>query len=320
MRRIGDLTEITAERLVAWIGVRKPKFYDWKKRYGKVNEHNSWIPRDHWLTDAEKQAILDFHELHPTDGYRRLTWMMNDAEVVAASPTSVWRVLRAAGRLDRWNRTPSKKGTGFQQPVQPHQHWHIDIAYINVAGTFYYLVSIVDGCSRYIVGWDVRESMTEQDVELVIEKARETFPSVAPRIISDNGPQFIASDFKSYIRLTGMTHVRTSRNYPQANGKSERWHKTIKSEAIRVRPPSSLEEARRLVAGFVEHYNNRRLHSAIDYVTPADRLTGRQDAIKAARLARLDAAREKRALLRQAIRRDRPPVRPKSTRTLDGHP
>jgi len=270
-----------------------------------VNEHNSWIPRDNWLTDAEKKAILDFHELHPTDGYRRLTWMMNDAEVVAASPTSVWRVLKAAGRLDTWNR---------------HQHWHIDIAYVNVAGTFYYLVSIVDGCSRFIVGWDVRESMTEQDVELVIEMAREAFPGVAPRIISDNGPQFIAGDFKQYIRLTGMTHVRTSRNYPQSNGKSERWHKTIKSEAIRVRPPSSLDEARHLVAGFVEHYNTRRLHSAIDYVTPADRLAGRQEAIKAARLARLEAAREKRAMARQASRREHPPVRPSSPNPLDRHP
>lgn len=295
-------TGITAERFIGWIGIHKQKFYDWKSRYGKVNEHNSWIPRDHWLTTAEKQAILDFHERNPTEGYRRLTWMMNDADIVAVSPTSVWRVLRAAGRLDRWNRTPSKKGTGFQQPLKPHDHWHTDIAYINVAGTFYYLCTVLDGCTRYIVAWDIRESLTTTELEIIVERGREAFPGVKPRVISDNGPQFISADFKEYIRLTGMTHVRTSRSYPQSNGKIERWHKTLKGDAIRVKPPSTLEEARRLVASFVDHYNNRRLHSAIDYVTPADRLAGRHEAIKAARINKIEAARDRRALARQAAR------------------
>lgn len=228
--------------------------------------------------------------------------MMNDALAVAASPTTVWRILRAEGRLDRWNRCPSRKGQGFQQPLQPHEHWHVDIAYINVAGTFYYLIAILDGASRYLVGWDLREHMTEQDVELVLEKTREAFPGLSPRIISDNGSAFVAKDFKSYIRLTGMTHVRTSPYYPQSNGKIERWNKTIKTEAIRLRPPSSRQEARVLVATYVAHYNTRRLHSAIGYVTPKDRLEGRHEAIQAARLQRLHDARERRAQLRQAAR------------------
>ena len=104
-------TGLPAERWIAWIGIQKPKFYNWKLRYGKVNEHNAWIPRDNWLTETEKAAILDFFDKHPTEGYRRLTYMMNDASIVAASPTTIWRVLRAGGRLDRWNRHPSKKGT-----------------------------------------------------------------------------------------------------------------------------------------------------------------------------------------------------------------
>jgi putative transposase len=198
-------TGITADRLIRWIGIHKQKFYDWKQRYGKVNEHNLWIPRDHWLTSIEKLAILDFFDRHPTEGYRRLTWMMNDARIVAASPTSVWRVLRAGGRLDRWNRKPSKKGTGFVQPLAPHDHWHTDIAYVNVAGTFYYLCTVLDGCSRYIVSWDLREQLTTAELEIIVEKGREAFPGVRPRIISDNGPQFISADFKEYIRLTGMT-------------------------------------------------------------------------------------------------------------------
>ena len=80
-------------RFVAWLGIAASKFHDWKKRYGKVNEHNAWIPRDHWLDDGRRQAILDFALEHPLEGYRRLTFMMLDADVVAVSPSSVYRVL-----------------------------------------------------------------------------------------------------------------------------------------------------------------------------------------------------------------------------------
>src|SRR3989442_761515 len=121
------------------------KFYDWRGRYGRVNEHNGWIPRDFWLQPWEKQAIIGFHLEHPLEGYRRLTFMMLDADVVAVSPASVWRVLQQAGLLWRWKGKPSGKRTGFEQPPQPHQHWHIDVSYINVSGTFYYLCSILDG-------------------------------------------------------------------------------------------------------------------------------------------------------------------------------
>src|SRR2546427_11208247 len=92
------------------------------------NEHNSWIPRDFWLEDWEKRAILDFHARYPLEGYRRLTFMMLDADVVAVSPTSVWRVLHWAGRLSRWKDRPSGKGKGFEQPLGPHQHWHGAVA------------------------------------------------------------------------------------------------------------------------------------------------------------------------------------------------
>ena len=220
--------------------------------------------------------------------------MMLDAGVVAVSPSSVYRVLRAAGRLDRWNPKPSRKGAGFHQPNGPHLHWHIDIAYLNVSGTFYYLCSILDGYSRSIVHWEIRESMREADVETILQRARERYPGASPRVISDNGPQFIARDFKEFIRLSGMTHVRTSPYYPQSNGKIERWHKTLKQTTIRPKAPGSLEEARRVVSSFVEHYNTVRLHSAIGYVTPADKLAGREQEIWQERDRKLEEARENR--------------------------
>lgn len=293
-------TEIKAGKIVNHIGINRSKYYDWRRRYGKTNEHNAWIPRDFYLTDREKRAIIAYYNTHPLEGYRRLTYMMMDDDIVAVSPSSVYRVLVNAGLLRRWNRKPSKKGTGFQQPLKAHEHWHIDISYINICGTFYYLCSILDGFSRYIVHWEIRESMTEADVEIILQRAREKFPDAKPRVISDNGPQFISKDFKEFIRISGMTHVKTSPYYPQSNGKLERYHRTVKGTCIRVKTPLSLEDARDLVTDFVDHYNNKRLHSAIGYVTPKDKLQGRAEMILAERDAKLVAARECRKAKRQA--------------------
>src|SRR6516164_9846008 len=219
---------------------------------------------------------------------------MMDDDVVAASPTTVWSVLKEAGLMGKRITSPSRKGTGFEQPTAPHQHWHIDISYINVCGTFYYLCSILDGDSRYLIHWDIRCQMTESDVELIVQKAREMFPDARPRIISDNGPQFIARDFKDFIRLCGMTHVRTSPYYPQSNGKIERWHRTLKGDCIRTQTPLCLEDAQRVVARYVEHYNTVRLHSAIGYVTPLAKLEGRDRAIFDERDRKLNEARQRR--------------------------
>ena len=136
--------------------------------------------------------------------------------------------------------------------------------------------------------------MEETDVETIIQRARESFPGATPRIITDNGPQFIAKDFKEFIRIAGMTHVKTSPYYPQSNGKIERWHKTLKGECIRVQVPLSLDDARRIVTDYVAHYNTVRLHSAIGYVTPKDKLHGRDKEIFAARDRKLAEARERR--------------------------
>jgi putative transposase len=290
--------EIPAARFIAWLGIGSSKFYAWRARYGKVNEHNGRIPRDFWIEPWEREVILAYHEDHPLEGYRRLAFMMLDENIVAVSPTTVWRVLSQAGRLRRWNRQTTK-GQGFEQPVTPHEHWHIDVSYVNIRGTFYYLCSVLDGCSRYVVHWAICESMTESDIEIVLQKARERWPQARPRIISDNGPQFIAKDFKEFIRICGMTHVKTSPYYPQSNGKIERWHQSLKRECIRPGTPLSVDDARRLVDGYVRHYNTARLHSSIGYVTPKDKLEGRERHIFAERDRKLEAAREQRRLRRK---------------------
>ena len=147
----------------------------------------------------------------------------------------------------------------------------------------YSLCTILDGATRFIIHWELRERTTEADVETILQRAREAVPGVTPRILSDNGPPLIAKDFKAFIRQAGMTHGRTSPYDPQSNGKLERWQQTLKVTAIRPRAPGSPEAARRVVAEFVTYDHHHRLHSAIGFVTPADRLAGRAEAICAAR-------------------------------------
>lgn len=305
MRQYAELTDLPQVRLVAWLGIGRSKFFDWRHRFGRVSEHNAWVPRDHWLCDAEKKAVIDFRGRFPLEGYRQLAYMMLDRDLVAASPSSVYRVLKAAGLLGR-PAAPSKKGTGFQQPILPHEHWHVDVSYVNIKGTFYFLCSVLDGHSRFLVHSELRETMKEAEVETILQRAREKFPGVRPRIITGNGPQFVAREFKAFIRTAGMTHVRTAPFYPQSNGKVERWHGTLKRECIRPRTPLDLDDARRCVAEFVRHYNEVRLHGAIGYVTPKDKLEGRAEQIHAERDRKLAAARDRRAALRRAGTADGP--------------
>ena len=176
----------------------------------------------------------------------------------------------------------------------------MDVSYLNICGTFYFMCSVLDGCSRSIVHWEIREQMQEIDVEVILQRAREKYPAANPRIITDNGPQFVSRDFKEFIRIAGMTHVKTSPYYPQSNGKIERYHRTIKGECIRVTALWSLDDARRVVTGYVQHYNEVRLHSAIGYVTPQTKLRGAEKQVFAERDRKLEAARERRQVNRQA--------------------
>ena len=293
--------EFASGILVRGLGIGMSKFYTWEKRYGRENEHNGKIPRDHWVSDWEKTRIIEFYLEHRLEGYRRVSYMMLDQDLVAVSPATTYRILSRAGLLRRWNEAKTTgKGRGFQPPLKAHEHWHIDISYLNLCGTFYYFMAVLDGYSRSIVHWDIRERMTEDDVALVVERAKELHPGQTPRIISDNGPQFIAKDFKEFVRLSGMTHVRTSPCYPQSNGKFERFNRTLKSECIRPKSPVSLDDAKRIVAEFIEHYNTQRLHSAIGYITPLDKLSGRAEEIFHARDRKLEAARARRKELRSA--------------------
>ena len=146
-------------QLLFWLGLSPRKFHRWKDRYGKTNEHNAMIPRDHWLEPEEWAAIIQFARRYPLEGYRRLTFMMLDNDVAAVSPATTYRVLKAAGIIGSRFLAPSRKGQGFVQPLQPHEHWHVDFSHVDLGGNFYYLCSVLDGASRAILAWDIRPQM-----------------------------------------------------------------------------------------------------------------------------------------------------------------
>ncbi len=291
---VTDKSRYNKQNVLELLALSKSRYYDWIKRQGQPNRHNGLMPKSYWLLPLEREAILAYCKDKTDEGYRRLTYQMLDKNIVAVSPSTVYRVLKAAGLLKRWSTKKSKKGNGFKQPLKPHEHWHVDISYVNILGTIFFLISVLDGASRYIVHHELRRNMTEYDVQLTIERAKEKYPDACPRIISDNGSQFISKDFKEFIRYSGFSHVRTSVAYPQSNGKLERFHGTIKREAIRKSSYLSIEDARERIAFYIDYYNTERLHSAIYYLTPEDVMQGRSKSRLEERQNKLDEARKAR--------------------------
>jgi len=262
--------------LIELLGISRSKYYEWRHHYGECRDKKDGFFRWWSIEPFEEEAILHYRKTHEFDGYRRLCYQMLDEDVVAVSPSTVYRVLKRHNLLSKWNKPEQKsKKEGFDQPQKPNEHWHMDISYIKIQSVFFFLISVLDGYSRSIIHFDVRANMTEYDVELVLEEALEKYPGVKPRLISDNGSQFISRDFKEFISLKELRHVRTSIRYPQSNGKIESFHKTIKKECIRRESFIDLEDARKIIGKYINEYNNERLHSSLYYLSPRDVLEGR---------------------------------------------
>lgn len=269
-------TNTPVSNLLHLIGISSSKYYSWIDRKNQVNNHNGIIPKKHWILDWEREAIINYAKEHLGEGYRRLTYMMIDDNIAAVSPSTTYRVLKSAGLLNRWNKIKkSSRGNGFIQPTEPHQHWHTDIKYVNFHGAFLFLISVIDGYSRYIVHHELRMNMQEFDVEITVQRALEKYSGVKPRLITDNGPQYISKDFAEYLKFAGLQHIRTSIAYPQSNGKIERYHRTIHEECIQSQSMINLEDAREQIAKFIDYYNNKRLHSSLFYLTPDDFMNNR---------------------------------------------
>jgi transposase InsO family protein len=288
--RLHLLTGIAVLRLVLFAGASGRTWREWQSRQGQETRHNGHIPRDHWVTPLEAAAILEYCRDRMEMGYRVLCWQMVDLDIAAVSPGTVYNILKRGGMTKRWAEMREEAKKGFQQPTGIHQQWHTDFSYIRVCGNYYYFVSVMDGYSRKILSWGFFENMERLTAEIVLMKARELYPDAHPRIITDNGSQFISKDFRELVSLLEMEQTFTGPAHPQSNGKLERFHRTFKSEHVRQAAYLNREDAIERMRKWIRYYNGERLHAELFYLPPEEVFAGRMGIRLAERKEKLHTA------------------------------
>jgi len=288
-------------RVLKRLGMPRSVYYEWRER--AVQERLAdLVPGSRCLSailPEEKEAVITYALAHPKEGYRRLTWMMIDADEAYLSPASVYRVLNDADLLYRWKRS-YRIGDKPAPPTGPNQRWHTDIMYLRVADVWYFLVSVLDGYSRYVVHRELLTSMRAADVRLVIQQALEANGLKHVEIVSDNGSQFTSADFKALVRQFELQHIRIRTYHPESNGTLERFHRSTR-EALAEQDLRNLAQARTLIAEWVKHYNEERLHAALEYLPPAEYHRGKPEQRISERRQKLERGRAHR----EAVNRQR---------------
>ncbi|MCL2436364.1 MAG: integrase core domain-containing protein, partial [Lentimicrobiaceae bacterium] len=279
------------ETLLRHAGISRRTWWEWETRKGVETKHNNNIPKNHHLTPQEIRAIVKYCTENPLKGYRMQCWEMVDKNVAFVSCSSVYNVIKRYNLGKKWAEAEEMKKRGFDQPQAVHEQWHIDFSYIRIGGAFYYFLGILDGYSRKMLNWKLCKNMEGVNAEILVMETKEQYPeAVNPRIISDNGSQFISKDFEELLVLLEFGHTLTSANHPQSNGKLERFNRTLKSEHVRRSAYLDYQDACLRMAQWIAYYNCQRLHSAIWYLTPNDVFQNRTAARLAERKEKLHNA------------------------------
>jgi len=277
------------------LGVPRAVYYAWRDRAteDRLADTPPQAPRTAQLLPSEREAIVTYAQEHPTLGYRRLAWSMVDAAVAAASPSAVYDVLRSAGTLYR---PPREDGTLRRPPAatRPDQRWHLDVLYLWVFGRWYFLVTVIDAYSRYVVAWDLCWALTDDAMALVLRQALDRTPGATPEIVTDNGAEFTGRDFLLACKAESLKHIRTRVYHPQSNGCAERYNRTFREEGWAGQQPDDYPAALALITEWVQTYNTLRLHSALQYLTPWDYYRGDPTTRLATRRTQLQQARQRR--------------------------
>jgi transposase InsO family protein len=284
-------------KLLAFYGLKKSTYYSWfsKGKKPKLKARGQPVRIDS-VTEEEELKVLEFRKEHSSVGYRKLCWMMVDADIAYLPESTVYSILSKHSMLQGWNKVESQDTAKeyAQKPKHVHDHWHIDIAYIKIRNIFYFLIMVLDGYSRYLLDWDLMTDMTGKSVELFVQRVKEKYLFCRPKLISDNGSQFISYDFKRLVTTLDIQQIFTRRNHPQTNGKLERMNGTVKQEAIRPNSPVSYSQAWEVLNAYAYEYNYQRLHAAIGYLRPADMFFGRNKEILNERKLKLIKGRKMR--------------------------
>lgn len=287
--RIVEQSELGVNRTLTELGIKRSTFYEWYKRYleeGEAGLHaRKPERRTFWnqIPDAERQKVVEIALDKPEMSCRELACFITDNKKWFISESSVYRILKAQNLITSPAFIVNEAADEFKEKtVRIHQQWQMDFTYLKVVDWgWYFLGTVLDDYSRYIVAWELSTEMTAVDSEQVVDKALRITglkKENRPRLLSDNGPCFRSADFKEYLKSEDMGQVFGAPYHPQTQGKIERYHRTMKN-VIKLEMYYTPEQLRNNIEAFVDYYNNRRYHESLDNLTPADVYFGRGEKI-----------------------------------------
>jgi putative transposase len=263
-------------------GIPKSSYYRWRKgQPDSVNRKRPW----NRITPDEDHRILAIARECPELSSRQLSAWITDTEGFAVSESTVYRILRREGLVKRQEAEPAAAKEYHTKTTRPHQMWATDASYFRVVGWgYYYLVTVMDDYSRFILAWKLQKDMSSDSlIEVVQEAVDATDMTDVPvedrtKLLSDNGAGYVSRAFRDYLGLVGIGHILAAPFHPQTNGKVERYQQSLKREVNQL-PYELPSQLGRAIADFVDYYNYRRYHKALGDVTPADVLYGRREEI-----------------------------------------
>ncbi len=286
--RLVESSHLPVRRTLQQLGIPRSTFYAWYDRYrtGGLDalEDRRPRPRRVWnrIPDEVRDQILELALDAPELSPRELAVRFTDDEGYFVSEASVYRLLKAQGLITSPAFIVMKAADEFEhKTTAPNQLWQTDFTYLKVIGWgWFYLSTILDDFSRYIVAWKLCKTMRAEDVTATLDMALEAAGldradvTCRPRLLSDNGSSYISGDLAKWLGDRGMAHTRGAPYHPMTQGKIERWHQTLKNRILleNYYLPGDLEAQ---ISGFVDYYNHRRYHESLGNLTPADVYHGR---------------------------------------------
>ena len=294
------------------LGVPKSTYYRWRARSRAPNRaRGSPVRRVPWnrLAGDEERTVLRVARASPEWSSRQIAAWITDHQDFSVSEATVFRILKREGLVRRLEiRKPAGKEY-TNKTTAPHRLWATDASYFRVIGWgYYYLVTVMDDFSRFILAWKLQIDMTAASLIDVVQDAVDvTGMTDVPvedrtRLLSDNGPGYVSRSFREYLQLVGIRHILAAPFHPQTNGKLERYHQTLKRGVNQI-PYDVAKDLEAAIGDFVSYYNFRRYHKALGDVTPADVLAGRREEILRRRREVKARTIERRRQLNRALRK-----------------
>lgn len=313
--RLVEKSGLSVRQTLKEVGLPRSTFYAWYKRFLEDGpdglENRKPRLRAVWnrIPDRIRDHVIDTALVHTELSPRELACRITDRDDEFLSESSVYRILKAADLIESPSYILLQAGDRFQQPThRRNELWQTDFTYLPVVGRgWYYLSTVLDDYSRKILAWTLSATMRVEDVTETLDLARAATGvdrvqvQHKPRLLSDNGPCYVAKDLAAYLAEHGLGHTRGRPYHPMTQGKIERWHRSMKN-VVRLENYYSPESLERAIAHFVEYYNHERLHESIGNVTPDDMYHGRQRTILTRRekIKRLTLKRRKKENLQTA--------------------